>query len=281
MNRMSNVLVRMYPAAWRQRYGEEFSALVEETPPGWRNHWDLAKGLFRMHMSTPSFPKLAVLLGVAGLLGGSAASFLVAPQYASSATLVFEQRTDDIAMRMSRLQAMVVSQTSLSTLLQSPQLQLYPELWAAEPMENVVEVFRRNIKITLYRSEVGITFVYRDARKAQATVRALLEQLIDQSSRLEMTSLEASSDAKRIEALEMRIAQLEQRVNGGRSAVVAAAAVPGAGMAVLDTPSLPRHPFSPNRFTFAAIGLGLGVLIAMLIRIFRRLPPPFTPVPVG
>ena len=27
-------LVGLYPAAWRQRYGEEFLALLEEQPPG-------------------------------------------------------------------------------------------------------------------------------------------------------------------------------------------------------------------------------------------------------
>ncbi|GMV23469.1 MAG: hypothetical protein AMXMBFR57_34180 [Acidimicrobiia bacterium] len=34
-------LLRMYPHAWRERYGEEFSALLEQSPTSWRTFADV------------------------------------------------------------------------------------------------------------------------------------------------------------------------------------------------------------------------------------------------
>jgi hypothetical protein len=55
MNRLARSLIRLYPAAWRKRYGAEFEALLEEAPQGWSAVFDLFTGAIRMQLSIPSF----------------------------------------------------------------------------------------------------------------------------------------------------------------------------------------------------------------------------------
>ena len=43
-------LLRLYPAAWRERYAEEFLTVLEETPTTWRNHLDILRGAVDAHL---------------------------------------------------------------------------------------------------------------------------------------------------------------------------------------------------------------------------------------
>jgi hypothetical protein len=43
-------LIRLYPDAWRERYGEEFAALLEERPPTIRERFDIVGGAIDAHM---------------------------------------------------------------------------------------------------------------------------------------------------------------------------------------------------------------------------------------
>ena len=44
-------IARLYPRSWRQRYGAELDALIEDTGPGWRVAMDLARGAAIMHVT--------------------------------------------------------------------------------------------------------------------------------------------------------------------------------------------------------------------------------------
>jgi hypothetical protein len=43
-------LVRLYPQAWRDRYGAEFASLLEERPPGFRDAADTLRGAADAHL---------------------------------------------------------------------------------------------------------------------------------------------------------------------------------------------------------------------------------------
>ena len=43
MKRLIRFLARLYPTRWRERYGEEFDALLEDSLPRWRDAWDVAR----------------------------------------------------------------------------------------------------------------------------------------------------------------------------------------------------------------------------------------------
>ena len=82
MKRLLLAAARLYPRDWRDRYGEEFDALLDDLAPRWRDVVDITAGALVMHMSRLALVPLA--LAVAGGLTGAAASFATAPVYASS-----------------------------------------------------------------------------------------------------------------------------------------------------------------------------------------------------
>src|SRR5688572_22097247 len=46
-------LLRLYPAWWRERYGDEMAALLETRPPDVRARLDLVRGAFDAHLRSP------------------------------------------------------------------------------------------------------------------------------------------------------------------------------------------------------------------------------------
>jgi hypothetical protein len=74
-------LVRLYPKAWRSRYGDEMLALLEVAPLGWRDRLDLVRGALDawLHPINHSrVPAVAALIG-GGLWTVSAAAVAFQP----------------------------------------------------------------------------------------------------------------------------------------------------------------------------------------------------------
>ena len=73
-----NRLIRLYPAAWRERYGEELAALLVERPPTFADRIDIVRGALdaRMHAQVPGrpIPRSHRLPGIAALAAGLAYS---------------------------------------------------------------------------------------------------------------------------------------------------------------------------------------------------------------
>jgi hypothetical protein len=297
MKHVVRLLTRLYPATWRARYGEEFEALLEDTSPGWTAIFDLLKGAIRMQLSVPAFPKLAFLLSMAGLLIGLAVSFGVAPRYVSTAAMQFSPPVlnsiapdvhPNLNQFLFQLQTEILSRTSLSSIIQDPRLDLYKEERAGTPLEDVIEKMRRKDIQIKADAPVGasrdylafhVTFAYPDRLKAQQTVQALITKfqdanLINQRTQARVSRAIASDQIYRLEA---RIGALEKRL--GMPSVPHEpdfSPVPPGGiqLEVLDPPSLPVNAVSPDRWRFMASGFAAGVVVAVLIAIFRRRPPP-------
>lgn len=53
--RAARLFVRLYPRAWRERYGGEFNALLDETPAAWREAANIAGSAARARLS-PRLP---------------------------------------------------------------------------------------------------------------------------------------------------------------------------------------------------------------------------------
>lgn len=87
MNRLARWVMLLYPSCWRRRYAEEFGALIEDTGANARVVADLLKGAILMRFSTWSFPRLAAILGLAGMLIGLALSMSGSSGYIARAEL--------------------------------------------------------------------------------------------------------------------------------------------------------------------------------------------------
>jgi hypothetical protein len=292
MKRIAQFLTRLYPANWRARYGDEFEALVEDSSPGWPGIFDLVKGAIRMQLSVPAFPKLALMLSVAGLAAGLAISFVVTPRFVSTAAMAFippnptevHRNTNELFLE---LQTEILSRTSLSSIIQDPRLDLYKEDRARIPLEDVIERMRLDLQISRDApANMGgdylpfhITFAYADRLKAQQTVMALMTKLQDANlvSQLFQAKAKRASTSNQIYRLEARIAALEKRLgmpSAGHEPDFSTDRITGINLDVLDPPNLPAAPVYPDRLRFMATGFVSGIAAAMIIAIFRRRPPP-------
>ena len=85
MKRHLLLAARLYPRAWRERYGAEFEALVEDVRPTWRNVADIYAGALKTHMKIAgSYWQFAGILAAAGVFLGAAASYTITPRYVSN-----------------------------------------------------------------------------------------------------------------------------------------------------------------------------------------------------
>lgn len=231
-----------------------------------------------MQFSIPSFPKLALMLSVAGLLAGLGVSYMATPRYESSAVLQVNDRGGPAARRqIQAIEATVLSRTSLSTLIQTPHLELYPADMAKLPLEDVIENMRRDIRIAMAPNNTGaftISFTYPDRLKAQATVQELITRFYRENRTIGVENPfrppVPSEERQLIAQLESRIAALEHRVGIAPSHAPGTAVAPLETFEVLDPPSLPVNPLYPKRSMFASTGFVAGFALAIVITIFRR-----------
>ncbi len=257
MNQLATWMMRLYPTRWRKRYGDELDALLAESGADARIVADLLKGGIRMQFSTWSFPKLAVVLCLAGVLLCGGLSLLLPNEYMSRATMQITpvQISDDVTNaltlneRIQQIQQTVLSRTSLAAMVQDPRLRLYTEELKTQPLDDVIEDMRRNIGVTIVAlpkrignraSAFDISFNYYDHYKAQQTVQRLIDRFNEEN-------LAASGKS----------GQLEEQ---------------SSSIVTLDVPSLPRNPIYPNVRMLMFTGLCLGLALAAILRYTRQTP---------
>lgn len=278
MNRFARYLIRLYPASWRSRYGDEFEALIEDSSPDIRSAFDLMKGAINMHLKVRSFLKLAPLLSIAGFLVGLVASVLVTPLYVSTATLLFEATPGfpqtPPGAHLSEFEPQVLNRNSLSSVIRK--LNLYPEERAKRSLDDVIGRMRtRDIQIrTVSMGSIAFTisFTYRDRQKAQEALNLIIPKFVEAT----LTRQLAATDTSQFDRIEARLSAVERRLGiaspGPPSLQISA--TPVTTVEVLDPPSLPAKAVSPNRPRFMLCGLAAGLGAAAVIAIFRRRVPP-------
>jgi LPS O-antigen subunit length determinant protein (WzzB/FepE family) len=235
MNRLARWMIRLYPASWQARYGDEMEALLSDAGADARTVGDLARGCVRMQLKAWPFPLLALVLGLTGVLAGAGVSFLMPNRYMSRATLRVENTASRAAAieEITRLRSAVTARMSLARMIN--QVGLYPDRLQTTPLEDVIEEMRRDIRIDLATSPkhpeaiaLAVRFEYGDRLKAQQSVAAL------------------------VTAFEKEFA------------------APLMGLHILDAPSLPQTPVKPNRPLIAVAGGFLGLAMATIISLARR-----------
>ncbi len=284
MKRWIAFAAALYPRKWRDEYGEEFVALLDDLEPRWRVFVNVLGGAIRMQITTgTNWLKLAAATAGFGAIVAAGASFAVAPQYVSSAVISVTPQPDPVrpasqqeirkraAERVAGMEAEILSRTSLSQIVQDPSLDLYKKERSRIPLEAVLRQMRDNIRIHARPSSNGglapivfdISFSYPDQVKAQATVRVLAAKFTD---------FNVVSNATR-ETVYRNLWHDEAALAAALHHTKVTVPPPPVGdtATVLDPASLPM-PVGPNRMVFLAWGLGAGLLLGLLTALAMRRP---------
>ncbi len=228
-------LLHLYPRAWRQRYGEEFETLLRDTESSWQQIPDILTEALKMRIAATNW-KILISFALGGLALAVAGSFGIPERYVSTAvgeiTLPAGTSPDAAMAEIIRLEGKVLSRTSLSNIISSPESrELYKEERATQPLEDVIRNMKtRDLKIAVKAKPHGNTQVFsvqfaaRNRFTAQVIVQKILSRIADES-----------------EAVRSPMA-----------------------FAVLDLPSLPVKSVSPNRTVIAILGLLAGLVVGGL-----------------
>jgi LPS O-antigen subunit length determinant protein (WzzB/FepE family) len=239
------VAARLYPRSWRERYGIEFDALLDDAAAGPREFFDVIRGALTMQLRTVTSWKIAAATALGGAIAACAISFALPGRYVSTAvirtgaTQFAEQRTQEI-----------LSRSSLAEIIQRPSLQLYPRERYRMPMEDIIQQMRdRDIRVQQVGTELRVSFAYPDPVKAQAVTGVL-------------TTLFTGSEQ----------AFNRYRTLAWQQIWPDSPPPSGAVFEVLQASSLPEKPIAPNRLAFLASGLGVGLIAGMLAAATMRRP---------
>ncbi|HEV8147279.1 MAG TPA: hypothetical protein VGP79_12895 [Bryobacteraceae bacterium] len=222
-------LARLYPAAWRRRYGAEFDALLEDDPASWRSLMNVLLGAFKMQLTNWNFVKIVIATAVFGTLTAAIGSFAIPKSYRSTATVRISSSGDGQILYHSlrAVQQQALSRNSLTPIILS--LSLYPAERSRVPMENVIERMRKSIMVKPINSQAfTIQFDYTDPLKAQQAAEEITRALLTQSTAIRGSSLE-----------------------------------------VLNSPTLPSSPTTQNRLNLAAWGLAAGTAVGAMLGLLR------------
>lgn len=247
------LIARLYPKDWRQRYGTEFDALLEDARPRWRDGLDILWGALEMHMMKSTFPKLAAVCSLVGAIVAAGVALWMQDKYISEAVLrVTSTDRQSRQYFRDRVLQRALSRNSLGELI------LENDLYATDrqrmTLDDVIERMRHDIAITLSDSAAAdpqhfalvVRYVYRDPAQAQNTTNILVAKMIT---------------ANLVEAAEAAD-QAERKADYRRVAIT---------LRLVDPPSLPRRPAGRNRLLITTLVIGIALVLAVLGAVSTRL----------
>jgi hypothetical protein len=211
----------------------------------------------------------------AGLVGGFLTSFAVTARYESHALIAV--RSPWAFRVVQAAGSEMLSRHSLAVTILTQGSDLYQKERAVNPLEDVEEEMLHDLVLTHPRSSernqalLDVRFVYRDPIRAQAAMNHLVSNFSEYAAgyRWPRRALDSSNPYRdEIAHLKVRIALLEKRIGLVSPSEAVIPTVKASDTApkvdILERPSLPTRPFSPNRFVFAAVGLGIGIALDVL-----------------
>jgi uncharacterized protein involved in exopolysaccharide biosynthesis len=243
-------VARFYPRSWRERYGVEFGALLEDLRPDWRTPLDILRGAFQMQMMSWGLGTILALSGTVGALVAFGASFAIPKRYLSTAVLMITPKPPrpmptsaidrEMGNRINSLSQIALSREALVASVVS--FGLYKTELSRLPIEDVLEIMRRDIQIQPAANmveDIGripgveVRFSYQDGLGAQQVVKYLASRYIDEN------------------------------VRGGSPELPTL-------IELLDPPSLPYSPVSPRPGRVTMMGLVAGLTLGAACSLVAR-----------
>jgi LPS O-antigen subunit length determinant protein (WzzB/FepE family) len=248
--------------------------------------WGLGMGLLAGTLGAalwwrPVWSSKLIACGLAGAAVTAALSFFIPSQYVSKAMMRFDLSQEwfsaggseangstALLLWIDRSRAEVLSDPSLSEIIQRSSLNLYPGERERLPLEDVIRKMRVEFKIeiidgqtqeTARRRAIAISFRYPDPIKAQATLSALITKITDTS--FQATFSEGLDPVNYIPQTGCNPLAFEKcgPPNFPRLGAARPESRRFVKVYLLDPASLPETTESPNRWIIALAGLGAGL----------------------
>jgi uncharacterized protein involved in exopolysaccharide biosynthesis len=184
MKRAINAVIWLYPKSWRNRYQNEFNALLDDIPPTWRALFNVFGGALKMQMKIWSPWKAVAAFAAAGLLCAIAFSFTVPDRYVSTSIITIE---NDGPEGVSPIIQRMESRSVLTQLINEQGL--YERERTHLPIQDIIEQMKANdIRVATAKSTKGlpaisISFAAGDAARAQRAALGLVQQFMEASIR--------------------------------------------------------------------------------------------------
>jgi uncharacterized protein involved in exopolysaccharide biosynthesis len=250
----------LYPKSWRERYGDEFEALIEDSRADFRSLADVLRGAVKMQFSRWGLGGIAVGTMLAGAAIGGVIAYRMPNQYVSRTTLsvsamhrvgpgqfmpeadpVTNQHMGEVAVR--RTIASVESFENLGQIIN--EFDLYGVRWSA-PSAELIEQMKRAIVIEPspgHDPTFALRFEYANRLIAQRVTQNLVSRMIEANLHLAMEEADSGLASR---------------------------------MELIDPPTLPKSPVGPNRWKITGEGLLIGLcggILLGLVEQMRRKPP--------
>ena len=264
MRRLLRWASRLYPSAWRQRYGAEFEALLEDVGPKGSDLWDVLKGALVMQTTRLNLLSIMAACTLAGGLVAGVASLSQFSGYTSRGILRAQASGPLGASALQQAAKNAVSYMSLAEILGRPDLNLYPDERKTLPTEALVQKMRHDLSIGVEglrdgRLTVSVAFRHPDSNTAQRTAQAVMD-------RVRQSLAAAKAPVQVIEAA----GPAQPTLAGKRWKMVGIGGLVGmmAGLlcGALWTVISNRERWNFTRIgTFAAAGVALGIAIGLLL----------------
>ena len=184
MKTLTRLLAKLYPPRWRQRYGAEFDALLDDTNPGIKTALNVFSGAISMQIRTWSSGKILTTAGVAGVLVAIGIGLAMPKSYKSMSTVkigtIGNSSQPDV---VNALANEIESRQMLVHLIQT--YGLYPGERSRMPLEDVIDEMKKNIIIVPIRIVSGtvqafsVQFNYPDPVLAQKITNELTTMFIN------------------------------------------------------------------------------------------------------
>lgn len=190
MRRVIRALISLYPKAWRERYENEYIALLDQMQPSWRTLFDVLGGALKMQTKTWTHWKIVPLFAIAGVVVAAVYSLTMPNHYRSTAVIKLADPARQIET--------VLSRGGLTQLINEENL--YQSERAHIPIEDVIQTMKENIAITSAgRDTLAISFTSESAVQATRMTERLAYEFNDANTwaLLDAPSLPVLSNPRR------------------------------------------------------------------------------------
>ncbi len=270
MRRWIRYAAGLYPQSWREEFGEEFRAVLDDVEPSWRVFGNVLRGAIEMRMMNGSgWAKLVAAMAIVGAAVGLGVSYRVAPVYVSSATIrvtpvvdpvrpaTAEALRERVAQHVAEMETELRTRQALASVINDSRLLLYSAEQRTKPLEDVIEEMRRDLQMTAVPSSadgvvLSISFSYGDPAKARATVQTLVAKFIEANLNHSLARQRAYQDFWRDMASVEHLKSVPPAPVGEIAQVV-------------DAASKPLKPIGPHRRIFWVSGLAGGILAGLAV----------------